>query len=323
MADGKPCCTPSREGNSISAEDDATLPLSPDAGSTEGMVHIKGGTFQMGAEGSECWAADGEGPVREISLNPYFLDRTTVTNQAFADFVESTGYRTEAERFGWSFVFHNQIPKAHLKRIRFDRAFGIEWWARVEGACWKKPGGPGTNIRKRMDHPVVHVSWHDARAFCQWTGKRLPTEAEWERAARGGEEACIYPWGNELTPGGKHRCNIWQGRFPEEDTAADGHAGTAPARSYPANQFGLYNMMGNTWDWVSDWFDSRYPHHAPNINPTGPESGNEKVIRGGSFLCHESYCNRYRNSARTKVTPDSTTCHLGFRCALDAPEENR
>ena len=321
MADGKPCCTPSREGNGIPSSDEPALPLSPDAGSTKDMSYIEGGTFQMGAEGPECWTADGEGPIRKVSLDSYFLDRTAVTNEAFADFVESTGYRSEAERFGWSFVFHNQVPKAHLKRIRFDRAFGIEWWARVEGACWKKPGGPGTNIRKRMDHPVVHVSWHDARAFCQWAGKRLPTEAEWERAARGGEASRIYPWGNELTPGGKHRCNIWQGRFPEEDTAADGHAGTAPARSYPANQFGLYNMMGNTWDWVSDWFDSRYPRHAPDVNPTGPENGNEKVIRGGSFLCHESYCNRYRNSARTKVTPDSTTCHLGFRCALDPTEQ--
>jgi len=320
MSDGNPCCTPSREGNGTHPAKEPSLPLSPDAGSTEGMVRIDGGAFRMGAEGPECWAADGEGPRREVSLDPYFLDCTAVTNEAFAAFVEATGYQSEAERFGWSFVFHNQIPKSHLKRIRFDRAFGIEWWAKVEGACWRKPGGPGTNIRKRMDHPVVHVSWHDARAFCQWTGKRLPTEAEWERAARGGEEDRIYPWGDELTPGGKHRCNIWQGRFPEEDTGADGYTGTAPARSFPSNPFGLYNMMGNAWDWVTDWFDPRYPKDAPTNNPLGPAGGSERVIRGGSFLCHESYCNRYRNSARTKVTPDSTTCHLSFRCAMDDRE---
>ncbi len=314
MSDGKPCCTPSREETGNYPANESSLPLSLDAGSTEGMVRIEGGAFRMGAEGAECWVADGEGPVREISLDSYFLDRTAVTNEAFAAFMETTGYQSEAERFGWSFVFHNQIPKAHLKRIRFDRAFGIEWWAKVEGACWKKPGGSGTNIRKRMDHPVVHVSWHDARSFCQWAGKRLPTEAEWERAARGGDEGQIYPWGDELTPGGKHHCNIWQGRFPEEDTGADGYAGTAPARSFPSNLFGLYNMMGNAWDWVADWFD---PRDAPAANPLGSAKGSEKVIRGGSFLCHESYCNRYRNSARTKVTPDSTTCHLSFRCAMD------
>lgn len=273
----------------------------------------------MGDDGPETWSGDGEGPVREVRLAPYYIDRTAVTNAQFTAFVEDSGYQTEAERFGWSFVFHNQVPKAHLKRIRFDRAFGIEWWAKVEGASWQKPGGPGTNIRKRLDHPVVHVSWNDAQAYCRWAGKRLPTEAEWECAARGGLERRLYPWGDELTPGGKHQCNIWQGRFPEEDTAEDGHAGTAPARSFKANAFGLYNMVGNTWDWVEDWFDATYPRQAPPDNPAGPSTGRERVIRGGSFLCHASYCNRYRNSARTKVTPDSSTCHLGFRCALSAP----
>lgn len=318
MADGKPCCTPSREGNGNAAPaDEDDIPLSPDAGSTEKMARIEHGSFLMGAHGPECWAADGEGPVREVSLGTYFIDRTAVTNEAFAAFVEATGYQSEAERYGWSFVFHNQIPKAHLKRIQFDRAFGIEWWAKVEGACWRKPGGPGTNLRKCMDHPVVHISWNDALAYCRWSGKRLATEAEWECAARGGEEGQLYPWGDELTPNGKHRCNIWQGRFPEEDTAADGYAGTAPARSFPSNSFGIYNMMGNAWDWVADWFSASYPRKAASENPLGPESGTEKVIRGGSFLCHDSYCNRYRNSARTKVTPDSTTCHLSFRCAKD------
>ncbi len=315
MADSKPCCSPSREGKELAVPD---LPRSPAAGSTDGMVLIEQESFLMGDEGPETWPGDGEGPVRRVRLAPYYLDRTAVTNVQFSAFVDATGYRTEAERIGWSFVFANQIPKAHLKRLQFDRAFGIEWWAKVEGASWKKPGGPGTNIRKRVDHPVVHVSWHDARAYCGWTGKRLPTEAEWEGAARGGREGKLYPWGDELTPAGKHRCNIWQGRFPQEDTAEDGYAGTAPARSFQANGFGLYNMMGNAWDWVADWFDPDYPRRAPAGNPTGPETGREKVIRGGSFLCHASYCNRYRNAARTKVTPDSSTCHLGFRGALSA-----
>lgn len=281
------------------------------------MVLIEQEQFQMGAEGPETWQADGEGPVRKVTLRPYYLDRTAVTNGAFQAFIEATGYKTTAEDFGWSFVFHNQIPRAHRKRMNFDRAFGVEWWARVEGANWKKPGGPGTNIRKLLEHPVVHISWEDALAYCHWAGKRLPTEAEWECAARGGEESQRYPWGDDLTPNGKHRCNIWQGSFPEQDTGEDGHTGTAPARSFASNNFGLFNMMGNTWDWVADWFSPTHNRTASTDNPTGPNSGREKIIRGGSFLCHASYCNRYRNSARTKVTPDSTTCHLSFRCAMD------
>ena len=177
-------------------------------------------------------------------------------------------------------------------------------------------------------YPVINITQYAASQFCKWltatTGNyyRLPTEAEWECAARGGKEGSTYPWGDELSPGGKHRCNIWQGQFPKKDLGADGYRGTAPARSFPANDFGLYNMMGNTWDWVADWFDPHYYTQSPVRRPAGPGSGTEKVIRGGSFLCHESYCNRYRNSARSKVTPDSTTCHLSFRCALSPAEES-
>lgn len=317
-AEGKPgCCSPSAGRESAAPE--MMDRRGPDVGSTVGMARIEVGTFLMGAEGPECWLADGEGPVREVALSAYWIDRTAVTNAQFADFVEDTGYVTEAERHGWSFVFHNQIPRAHRRQTRFDTVTGLSWWARVEKADWRKPGGPGTHIRKKSDHPVVHVSWHDASAFARWAGKRLPTEAEWECAARGGLEQRRYPWGDELTPGRKHQCNIWQGRFPDEDTAEDGWAGTAPARSYRANGFGLYQMAGNVWEWCADWFSPDWhvgESDATRVDPRGPVSGAARVIRGGSHLCHESYCNRYRVGARTGNTPDSSTGHQGFRCAL-------
>jgi formylglycine-generating enzyme required for sulfatase activity len=168
-----------------------------------------------------------------------------------------------------------------------------------------------------MDHPVVHVSWRDAQAYCQWASKRLLTEAEWEYAARGGGDQTRYPWGSELTPKGKHRCNIWQGKFPEENTAEDGYIGTAPARSYRPNGFGLYNVCGNVWEWCRDWFSPTWHLSGPIINPLGPDMGEQKAMRGGSFLCHKSYCNRYRLGARTGNTPDSSTSNCGFRCARD------
>ncbi|MDF1812125.1 MAG: formylglycine-generating enzyme family protein [Verrucomicrobiales bacterium] len=197
-----------------------------------------------------------------------------------------------------------------------ETVMGLSWWVRVENADWRKPGGPGTNIRKLAEHPVVHVSWHDTVAYAHWAGKRLPTEAEWECAARGGLKQARYPWGDELTPDGKHRCNIWQGSFPDNDTGADGYTSTAPAKSFRANPYGLYNSAGNVWEWACDWFDPRWHIAASRENPLGPETGSAKVIRGGSFLCHESYCNRYRVGARTGNTPDSSTCHTGFRCAF-------
>lgn len=312
--DGRSCCAPSADHG-----DDPVEPISfdpgPGAGSKEGMVRLDGGSFLMGAEDPEVWMADGEGPVREISLSPFWIDRTAVTNDQFAEFVEATGYVTEAERFGWSFVFHNQIPKGHRKHVQLVSVQGTSWWARLDKADWRKPGGPGTNIRKLGDHPVVHVSWNDASACAQWMGKRLPTEAEWEYAARGGLEQKLYPWGDELLPDGKHRCNIWQGPFPHEDTAEDGYAGTAPAKSFRANGFGLYHCVGNVWEWTADWFHPTWHLSGVKENPAGPETGTNRVIRGGSFLCHDSYCNRYRNSARTGNTPDSSTGHTGFRLA--------
>lgn len=314
---GKSCCAPSDDQKNEPVEV-CDLSQSPTAGSKKGMVALEGGLFLMGGEDSEVWVADGEGPIREVSLDPFWIDQTTVTNEAFSNFVEATGYETEAERYGWSFVFHNQIPKGHRKHVQLTSVDGTSWWARLDKANWRKPGGPGTNINRLGDHPVVHVSWQDSAAYAAWAGKRLPTEAEWEYASRGGLKNKIYPWGNELIPEGKHRCNIWQGKFPQNDTAEDGYAGTAPAKSFRANSYGLYHCVGNVWEWTADWFSSDWHLTGPKHNPKGPDSGSSRVIKGGSYLCHESYCNRYRNSARTKNTPDSSTGHTGFRCVISS-----
>ena len=271
----------------------------------------------MGAEDRSGFPADGEGPMREVELSPFFIDETAVTNAEFGRFVRATRYRTEAERYGWSFVFHLFVSKKIGREIT-QAVAEAPWWWRVDGASWRRPNGPGSGIGRLMDHPVVHISWNDAQAYCRWAGKRLPTEAEWEMAARGGLVGMTYPWGNDLTPDGTHMCNIWQGDFPDVNTSDDGFVGTAPARHFDPNGFGLYNVAGNVWEWQADWFSPTFHRDGPRVNPVGPTSGASRVIRGGSYLCHHSYCNRYRVAARSANTPDSSTGNMGFRCAADA-----
>jgi formylglycine-generating enzyme required for sulfatase activity len=281
------------------------------------MVQLPGGRFLMGTRDPDGFPADGEGPVREVEVSPFRINPTAVTNAEFATFVKATGHVTEAEVFGYSFVFAGFLPE-DLGRIS-PVVPAAPWWRAVQGASWRCPEGAGSTIGTRQNHPVVHVSWNDAQAYCAWSGARLPTEAEWEYAARGGLEQRRYPWGDELTPGGRHMCNTWQGVFPTHNTGDDGHIGTAPVKSYRPNGYGLYNMVGNIWEWCADWFSASHHRTAPRTDPTGPLEGAARVMRGGSYLCHDSYCNRYRVGARSSNTPESSTGNLGFRVA--APDE--
>ncbi|MFG2026758.1 formylglycine-generating enzyme family protein [Streptomyces sp. NPDC048825] len=308
------CCAPGRSSEAAPAASEP--PPVPGSGTAPGgsKVALPGGTFRMGGEDVDANPGDGEGPVREVTLGPFEIDARCVTNERFAAFVDATGYRTDAERFGWSYVFARFLPGELRKES--PRPEGTPWWCGVQGAYWAAPEGPGSGLDGRWDHPVVHVSWGDALAFCRWEGSRLPTEAEWEYAARGGLDQKRFPWGDELTPGGEHRCNIWQGRFPFRNTGEDGYVGTAPVDAFPPNGFGLFNTSGNVWEWCADWWGTDHGT-GPHTDPTGPEQGTARVMRGGSYLCHDSYCNRYRVAARTANSPDSSVGNTGFRCVRD------
>jgi formylglycine-generating enzyme required for sulfatase activity len=287
------------------------------ARSTEEMILLDGGRFYMGTEDKEGFPADGEGPIREVTIDPFYMDRHPVTNEQFREFVQATGYKSEAEQYGWSFVFHTHIPKDQWDRLVDTTAPGVRWWCKVTGAYWARPEGPDTSIDSRLHYPVTHMSHNDALAYSAWAGKRLPTEAEWEYAARGGFEQRIYPWGDELTPNGQHLCNVWQGEFPNIDVAEDGYAGTCPVDAFPTNGYGLQTITGNAWEWCQDWFHPSYHITATRTNPIGPPTGTQRVMKGGSYLCHRSYCNRYRVAARTSNTPDSATTNITFRCVSD------
>lgn len=288
------------------------------------MLRIPGGAFRMGGADTDAFAADGEGPLRSVTLRAFAIDATCVSNAQFATFAKATGYVTDAEQFGWSYVFQLLVAPEARRHIMDAVVPDAPWWMAVRGASWRAPDGPGSSYAGRQNHPVVHVSWRDAAAYAAWAGKRLPSEAEWEYAARGGLDQARFPWGDELTPRGRHRCNIWQGHFPTANSGADGYLGTAPVDAYAPNGFGLYNTSGNVWEWCADWWSPTW--HIPESaatrhDPRGPDSGTAKVHRGGSYLCHASYCNRYRVAARTYNTIDSSTGHLGFRCAADLPAD--
>ncbi len=282
------------------------------------MIAVPGGSFQMGATGAGTYNADGEGPIHTIELTPYRLGSTCVSNDEFAVFVDDTGHITEAERFGWSFVFAGLLPDD----FEDTRAVAqTPWWRQVYGADWRHPEGPQSGPTDRGRHPVIHVSWNDAMAYCRWRGTRLPSEAEWERAARGGLEGAVFPWGDELEPDGRHMMNVFQGAFPSTDTGEDGWIGTAPTDAYEPNGYGIFNMTGNVWEWCVDWYDPGYYRYSPRRDPQGPLDAAVKVMRGGSYLCHASYCRRYRVAARSGNTPDGSAGNVGFRVALEATPE--
>ena len=280
------------------------------------MITIESPEFYMGTDSREGFTRDGEGPQRRVRCDSFRISPCAVTNEEFQCFVEATGYITEAERHGSSFVFHLFVPQELKQKVAGVPA-DIPWWLPIEGACWLHPEGPKSDLAGRMDHPVTHISWLDAKAYCDWSGTRLPSEAEWECAARGGLDKKIYPWGDTLMVDERHLCNIWQGQFPDHNTGEDGYIGTAPVDAYEPNGYGLYNVSGNVWEWCEDWFSPNYHRVTRSLNPHYMIPTGQRVMRGGSFLCHSSYCNRYRVAARSCNTPDSSTNHCGFRVAAD------
>jgi sulfatase modifying factor 1 len=269
------------------------------------MARVAAGTYTIGTD-AQVFPADREGPARAVTLPAFYMDVHEVSNNEFGLFVEQTKYVTEAETFGNSFVADYYVSE-EVKAGISQAVAAAPWWLPVDGATWRRPEGIGSDIQDRGDHPVVHVSWHDAVAYCGWAGKRLPTEAEWEASCRAGKEDRLFPWGNKWVPGGEHRANIWQGEFPASNSAEDGWAGAGPVTAFPATAFGHKNMIGNVWEWVEDWWVE------------GKQA--EKTKKGGSFMCHKSYCYRYRCAARSQNTPDSSAHNLGFRCAADSLPE--
>ena len=312
----KPCCAAARAGQALAPP--PPVPATAAAPTPRASVAFPAVAFLMGTDYERANPGDGEGPVRQVALAPYAIDVYPVTNADFSAFVRATGYVTEAERYGTSFVFQGQIPDERYDDVVEDTLAAAPWWCLVRGASWRTPAGPGSTIVDRMTHPVVHVSWHDAMAYAAWSGGTLPTEAQWEYAARGGLEQKLYPWGDELNPQGRFLCNVWQGQFPDVNTAADGYAATCPVDAFPPNGHGLYSVTGNTWEWCLDFWSVQFGA-SPSRDPQGPPTGDARVMKGGSFMCHASYCNRYRPAARTRNTPDSAASNIGFRCVRPAP----
>jgi sulfatase modifying factor 1 len=319
------------------AAESASAPATP----PEGMVWVPGGEFVMGAPEGDPEARADEYPAHRVRVDGFWMDETEITNAQFRAFVEATGYVTTAERAPDWEELQKQLPPgtpkppdhelvaASLVFTGTKRPVGLDdlsqWWSWTPGADWRHPEGPGSSIDGKDDHPVVHVSWDDAAAYAKWAGKRLPTEAEWELASRGGLEGKRYAWGDD--PLTAVRANTWQGAFPYANTAEDGYTTTSPVRAFGANGYGLYGTTGNVWEWCSDWYrGDTYAAHSGRVrvNPAGPEASFDpsdptapkRVVRGGSFLCHASYCASYRPSARMRNTPDTAMQHTGFRCVM-------
>lgn len=307
------CCTPNTTANEPETNAAALDASHVGTGSQQHTIEqakVPAQTFSMGDGRGDERFGDGEGPVHQVSLNAFEIDTTSVTNEQFERFIGATGYRTEAERFGFSAVFYQLVHQADRAAI-IGAPTTAPWWLGIQGADWAHPHGPRTSSNRLPDHPAVHVSWNDAAAYCDWTGRRLPTEAEWECSSRGGLSGARYPWGDNL--GEERRCNIWQGVFPHKNTSADGWLATAPVHMFKPNAYGLWQTVGNVWEWCADWWHPGYYATSPLRNPTGSSSGQGRILRGGSYLCHDSYCNRYRNSARSSNTPDSSMSNAGFR----------
>lgn len=275
----------------------------------KGMVLINKSRYSVGTN-FPIFEADGESPLREVILSSFFIDIHEVSNRNFADMVDKMKYETEAEKFGNSFVLNSLIKDERVKSQIKHSVASVPWWVQVQGAFWRSPEGPGSDILDRMDHPVVHVSWNDADIYCRSIGKRLPTETEWEVSCRGGLHDRLFPWGNQWKPNGLFHANTWQGQFPDSDTGEDGYIGTAPVDSFAANKFGVKNMVGNVWEWTSDWWSS-HPGDGEQVR-----GGSDKVKKGGSFMCSKEFCYRHRCAARSFNTPDSSASNLGFRCAM-------
>lgn len=308
--DGSPCCSPARDSRPCEVAHQSFVTAA--AGPHDSIVWLDGGKSYCGTP-RVLIKADGE-HMRATKVQPFGIDRFAVTNQRFAAFVEATGFTSEAERFGWSFVFKDELSPD--MRPPASRVAGVPWWYRIDGARWDRPAGPGSSIGGIMDHPVVHVSRNDAAAFAAWAGGRLLTEAEWEFAARGGKDV-VYPWGDDDPPDDNPRCNIWQGRFPDTNLASDGFAATAPVGAFAPNGYGLCNMSGNAWEWCADAFRVKSVSAEGRVRDAAARRDDERVLKGGSYLCHRSYCHRYRIAARMGRSPDTTTSHIGFRLGYD------
>ena len=294
------------------------------------MVLIPGGEFEKGSDAPWVYVGDGESPTYNVSVSDFYMDETEVSIAQFHRFVQDTGYVTQVEReFGWSFCFEPHLSRELAEQIS-QHVQAASWWIPVDGATWMAPEGPDSKIdfalpdNPRLQEPVVHVTFEDADAYCRWKKGKLPTEAQWEYAARGGRRRKTYCWGDKFfSPTGQYRCNIFQGDFPFVDSAEDGYAGRAPVKSFDPNRFGLYNMCGNVWEWTDDYFTSR-PSHVigRSLDPLGPATGDKRVQKGGSFMCTFERCFRFRPAARVGNTPDSSSANVGFRCARPVKKPN-